>query len=307
MARVEAVMGGPAALPVESPSGEGAVTSRVPLTLFLGAIAASAILSSLVTLGYWNSSFQALILPLDVLQILVDLLPVLAVILVGLGHRHRVVANIAAILFLLIAPVLDVAFLVQATGNSYYGALANAGRTAGLFIPVFTVLAWLLAARLPGRSYFSLFIVGGAGMLSSLGTYIAGGVPALVLSTAGIVITVLVAPRMGRARPTNSAQWTPVPTGNGISTGDADAAYAAIPRPTTTNGFAVSALIFGLIGGTILPIIFGHVARSQIKRTGERGWGLATAGLILGYLSTTVVVVIVIVVLVLAAQARRYY
>src|SRR6266851_5686075 len=37
--------------------------------------------------------------------------------------------------------------------------------------------------------------------------------------------------------------------------------------------------------GGLVAIITGHVARSQIKRTGEAGEGLALAGLIAGYVS----------------------
>ena len=62
------------------------------------------------------------------------------------------------------------------------------------------------------------------------------------------------------------------------------------------NVLAIVAFVFGLLGGTLLPIILGHVALSQIARTGERGHGLALAGTILGYLSTITVIIILIVV-----------
>jgi hypothetical protein len=35
--------------------------------------------------------------------------------------------------------------------------------------------------------------------------------------------------------------------------------------------------------GGILGIVFGHVARARIRRTGEAGWSTATAGLAIGY------------------------
>ncbi|WP_230598320.1 DUF4190 domain-containing protein [Rhodococcoides fascians] len=41
--------------------------------------------------------------------------------------------------------------------------------------------------------------------------------------------------------------------------------------------------MFGIIGG-LLGVVFGHIALSQIKRTGEGGHGLAVAGLALGYI-----------------------
>jgi hypothetical protein len=57
---------------------------------------------------------------------------------------------------------------------------------------------------------------------------------------------------------------------------------------------AIISLIGGIAGWTILPfigalagIIFGHIAKGEIKKSGGMitGNGLATAGLILGYLS----------------------
>jgi Domain of unknown function (DUF4190) len=59
--------------------------------------------------------------------------------------------------------------------------------------------------------------------------------------------------------------------------------YAAGYTPTPkTNVLAIVAIILGFvvpIGG----IITGHIALSQIKKTGEAGHGLALAGTILGY------------------------
>jgi hypothetical protein len=54
-----------------------------------------------------------------------------------------------------------------------------------------------------------------------------------------------------------------------------------------TNGFAVAALACGIgafLTGLTAPlaVIFGFIAKSQIKRTGEDGNGYATAGIVLG-------------------------
>jgi len=43
-----------------------------------------------------------------------------------------------------------------------------------------------------------------------------------------------------------------------------------------------------------LGIVFGHVARHRIKRTGERGGGLALAGLIISYLWGAVVILLIV-------------
>ncbi|MBN3458806.1 DUF4190 domain-containing protein [Mycobacterium sp. DSM 3803] len=55
------------------------------------------------------------------------------------------------------------------------------------------------------------------------------------------------------------------------------------PAPASTNGTAIAALIFAILFAPV-GVILGHIARSQIKRTGEGGKGLATAALIIGYL-----------------------
>lgn len=50
----------------------------------------------------------------------------------------------------------------------------------------------------------------------------------------------------------------------------------------TTNGLAIASLIFGIIGVQILAWVFGGIALSQISRTGQKGRGLAIAGIIIG-------------------------
>jgi len=63
----------------------------------------------------------------------------------------------------------------------------------------------------------------------------------------------------------------------------------AAPVPPAINGLAVASLICGLaeiptLGLSALPaVILGNRARQQIRRTGQRGDGLAVAGLILGW------------------------
>lgn len=56
------------------------------------------------------------------------------------------------------------------------------------------------------------------------------------------------------------------------------------PPARRTNGLAIAALVLGLCGFGLLPVIFGHIALSQIRRTGDGGDALAIAGLVLGYL-----------------------
>ena len=68
----------------------------------------------------------------------------------------------------------------------------------------------------------------------------------------------------------------------------------------TTNALAMASLACGLtqfVFGplTAIPaIVFGHVARHQIKRTGEQGAVLALAGLILGWATLILGIVLVV-------------
>jgi hypothetical protein len=50
---------------------------------------------------------------------------------------------------------------------------------------------------------------------------------------------------------------------------------------TSTDGFAIAALVFGILGGW-LSLVFGPLALSRIKRSGARGRGMAIAGIWLG-------------------------
>ncbi|MFI0240945.1 DUF1707 and DUF4190 domain-containing protein [Streptomyces sp. NPDC016845] len=65
----------------------------------------------------------------------------------------------------------------------------------------------------------------------------------------------------------------------------------APPLPVPTNGKAIGALVCGVstffsAGLTGIPaVILGHMARGEIKRTGEQGDGMAVAGLVLGWLT----------------------
>jgi hypothetical protein len=70
---------------------------------------------------------------------------------------------------------------------------------------------------------------------------------------------------------------------------------AAWPMPVaqaaSTNSMAIASMVLGVAefftaGLTAIPaVICGHVARRQMKLTGQRGDGLATGGLVLGYMA----------------------
>jgi Domain of unknown function (DUF1707)/Domain of unknown function (DUF4190) len=61
--------------------------------------------------------------------------------------------------------------------------------------------------------------------------------------------------------------------------------------PATTNSLARASLVLGVaefftMGLTAIPaIICGHMAKHEMRQTGQRGDGLATSGLVLGYMA----------------------
>ena len=70
------------------------------------------------------------------------------------------------------------------------------------------------------------------------------------------------------------------------------------PRPKN-NGFAVASLVLSLLWlfwlGSLLAVIFGHIALSQIKKSGELGYGFAIAGLVLGYIGLGLLVLALLI------------
>lgn len=78
-------------------------------------------------------------------------------------------------------------------------------------------------------------------------------------------------------------QWTPGYPGQ--------PGYPGYPAPRPTNGMAIAALVTGvvslfscqLIGG--VAVYLAKRARAEIETSGEDGAGLATAGLVLGWVA----------------------
>ncbi len=85
-------------------------------------------------------------------------------------------------------------------------------------------------------------------------------------------------------------------------------ALFAAPVPPRTSPLAVAALACGVAGfftgglTSIPAVVMGHMARGQIRRTGEQGKGLALTGLILGWLAILSIVLVVTVASVVAVR-----
>jgi hypothetical protein len=78
--------------------------------------------------------------------------------------------------------------------------------------------------------------------------------------------------------------------------------YSASPAPAAqpTSSLAIASLLFGILGLTLFPIIggiialiTGYMARNQIRDSGGTlgGQGLATAGIVLGWICMGLLVV----------------
>ncbi|BDZ64962.1 DUF4190 domain-containing protein [Agromyces mangrovi Wang et al. 2018] len=69
------------------------------------------------------------------------------------------------------------------------------------------------------------------------------------------------------------------------------------PANESWNVWAIVAFVTVWFTG-ILGLVFGYVGLSQIKRTGERGRGLALAAVILGWIGVAIGLLILVIVLV---------
>ena len=79
--------------------------------------------------------------------------------------------------------------------------------------------------------------------------------------------------------------------------------YGPPPVGQTTNGLSVASMVLGIVWvfgiGSILAVIFGFVARKQIKDSGGRqsGGGMALAGIILGFVGVASLILWIVLVI----------
>lgn len=80
--------------------------------------------------------------------------------------------------------------------------------------------------------------------------------------------------------------------------------YPGYPYPVrqSTNTLAILALVFAFVCAPA-AIVMGALARGQIRRSGEEGWGLATAGLVMGIVFTVISVIWIVIMLAVFAHA----
>ncbi|WP_216353863.1 DUF4190 domain-containing protein [Arthrobacter sp. SRS-W-1-2016] len=80
-------------------------------------------------------------------------------------------------------------------------------------------------------------------------------------------------------------------------------AVSGVVAVDKTNVLAILSLVFGIVGG-IVAIPIGHIALSQIRRTGEGGRGMALAGLALAYSWVALILVYFVFVAFMLSQIK---
>jgi|SRR5580658_1885184 hypothetical protein len=73
------------------------------------------------------------------------------------------------------------------------------------------------------------------------------------------------------------------------------------PLAFISLGFGIGQIFLPFLGG-IVAVVCGHAAKSQIKQTGEQGAGMATAGLVLGYLGFAVQMLVLLLIVWIIAR-----
>ena len=81
--------------------------------------------------------------------------------------------------------------------------------------------------------------------------------------------------------------------------------YVAAPP---TNGLAIAALVLGILWlwwvGSILAVVFGHIALAQIRQRGQGGHGMAVAGLVLGYIGLGILALVIVLTVVVGTTVH---
>ncbi|MGH9278786.1 MAG: DUF4190 domain-containing protein [Acidimicrobiales bacterium] len=77
-------------------------------------------------------------------------------------------------------------------------------------------------------------------------------------------------------------------------------------QPQTYNAFAITSMVLGIIWiywiGSILALIFGYIAKGQIKQRNQLGGGMATAGIVLGWVGVGTLTLMIIFIIIDAAN-----
>jgi hypothetical protein len=71
------------------------------------------------------------------------------------------------------------------------------------------------------------------------------------------------------------------------------------PPPRRTNGLAIASMVLGIVWlywiGSVLALVFGYVARKQIRERGDAGGGMAVAGIVLGWVGVGILALFLLI------------
>jgi hypothetical protein len=71
------------------------------------------------------------------------------------------------------------------------------------------------------------------------------------------------------------------------------------PPPRRTNGLAIASMVLGIVWlywiGSVLALVFGYIARKQIRERGESGDGMAIAGIVLGWVGVGIIGLVAVI------------
>lgn len=68
------------------------------------------------------------------------------------------------------------------------------------------------------------------------------------------------------------------------------------------NVLSIVGFVLSLLGFNVVAIVLGFIGLNQVKKTGERGRGLAIAAIIIGFISIVLFIIIMIVTFSIAAS-----
>ncbi|ATL65687.1 DUF4190 domain-containing protein [Nocardia terpenica] len=71
--------------------------------------------------------------------------------------------------------------------------------------------------------------------------------------------------------------------------------FAAPHREPGTNGLAIATLVTGILGVCIVPWVLGFIALNQIKKSGQKGRGMAVWGMVIATLWLVIGVIVGVV------------
>ena len=70
------------------------------------------------------------------------------------------------------------------------------------------------------------------------------------------------------------------------------------PLVQRTNGMAIASMVLGILWlywiGSVLALVFGYMAKKQIRERGDAGDGMATAGIVLGWIGVGILAVVLL-------------